>query len=101
MKSPKCAWPHTVVLEKKQSTQTGGNEEWLPAQHTQQQEVSAEELGNDANYKTAPRTWNRKVQEMCLVGLVCEFSGIIIMNCFVLSDYYCDGNINFTLVYFN
>lgn len=69
MKLPKCAWPHTVVLEKKQSTQRGGNEEWPPVQHTQQQEVSAEELGNGANCKTAPRTWNRTVQEMCLVGL--------------------------------
>lgn len=56
MKLPKCAWPHTVVLEKKQSTQTGGNEDWPPVQCTQQQEVNAEELGNGANCKTAPRT---------------------------------------------
>ena len=63
MKLWKCARPHTVVLEKKQSTRIGGNEEWSPVQHTQQQEVSAEELGNGANCKTVPKTWNRKVQE--------------------------------------
>jgi len=56
MTLPKCALPRKVVLEKKQSTQTGGNEEWPPLQHTQQQEVSAEELDNGANCKTAPRT---------------------------------------------
>jgi hypothetical protein len=63
MKLPKCAWFHTVILEKKRSTQTGGNEEGSPIQHTQQQEVGAAELRNGANCKTAPRTWNKKIQE--------------------------------------
>jgi hypothetical protein len=69
VKLPKCAWSYTVILEKKQSIQTGGNEETSPVRHTQQQEVGAEEQGNSANCKTAPRTWNRKIQEMYLIGL--------------------------------
>ena len=69
MKGPKCAWPHTVILEKKPSTQTSGNEEGSPVLHRQQQEVGAEQLDSGAHCKTAPRTCNRKVQEMYLTGL--------------------------------
>lgn len=54
-------WPHTITLGRIQSTQTGGNEEMSPVQHTQQQAVDATELGTGANCETAPRTYNRKI----------------------------------------
>lgn len=62
MKSPKCAWPHTVTLEKKQSTQTDGNGELLSAQHIQRQEADAEQLGNGVNCATVPRTCKRQIE---------------------------------------
>jgi len=47
---------NAVTWERRLSTQMGGNKEMSPAQHTQQQQVKREELGNDANCATSPRT---------------------------------------------